>query len=118
LLSNTNVVINGSRFLFAMDKKKIYIEKMLDFAFLCSTKNVSIVQEMSNFLIPTIVSLDNISCSIFRYFIPLFLPLLYRNKISIHYLQQHYFQPIYKNYNVNYIKSVYTKNYNCIKKNN
>lgn len=74
LLSNTNLVLKGSRFLFAEQTNKISITKVLSFAFFCCTENPAILPEMNAQLIPQFVLFENMNTSNFNHFIPLFIP--------------------------------------------
>jgi hypothetical protein len=74
LLSNTNLVLKGSRFLFAEQTNKISITSVLTFAFFCNTENSAILPEMNTQLIPQFVLFDNVNTSNFNHFIPLFIP--------------------------------------------
>lgn len=74
LLSNTNLVLKGSRFLFAEQTNKIFITSILNFAFFCCTENPAILPEMNTQLIPQFVLFDNVNTSNFNHFIPLFIP--------------------------------------------
>ena len=82
LLSNTNLVLKGCRFLFAEQTNKISITSILSFAFFCSTENPVTLPEMNTQLIPQFVLFDNVNTSNFNHFIPLFSPKVKISKMA------------------------------------